>query len=409
MDVLFLSGSAELGGAERSLLDMLASLRAARPAWRLALLTPGDGPLVHDARRLGVAADELPYGPALARLGEPAAGGGADLAHLIVRAARTAGPVAGYAKRLRHRLRAIAPDIIHTHGLKAHLFAAWLNPGTARVLWHLHDYIGRRRTSTVVLRRSVHRCAGVLANSQSVADDARRALGHGVSVAPLLNGIDLARYTPEGPHLDLDGGSPRPDARAATSGTLRVGLLATFGRWKGHTTFLDACARLSPDLRIHAYIIGAPLYTTDGSQYTLAELKAYAVSRGLADRVTFTGYVAQSERALRALDIVVHASTDPEPFGLVIAEAMACGRPVIVANAGGACEIVRPDVDAVTHTPGDAASLAARICELAGDPARRVRLAHAARAAAVQRFDRGRLAADLLPIYQQVMTAGAPA
>ena len=293
MDVLFLSGSAELGGAERSVLDIMSSLRVARPTWRLHLLAPGDGPLVHEARTQGVAADALPFGPALARLGEPAAGGGADLAHLIVGALRTAGPVAGYATRLRARLRSLAPDIIHTHGLKAHLFAAWANPGTARVLWHLHDYVGRRRTSAVVLRRSVRRCAGVLANSQSVAADARVALGAGVVVAPVLNGIDLSRYSPDGPRIDLDADDRRRDGLAAKSGTLRVGLLGTFGRWKGHTTFLDACARLSPDLRIHAYIIGAPLYTTDGSQYTLDELKAYATAIGLADRVTFTGYVTR--------------------------------------------------------------------------------------------------------------------
>ncbi len=56
---------------------------------------------------------------------------------------------------------------------------------------------------------------------------------------------------------------------------------------------------------------------------------------------------------MRALDIVVHASTRPEPFGLVIAEAMACGRAVITSAAGGAAEIVESEVDALTHTPGD--------------------------------------------------------
>ena len=82
---------------------------------------------------------------------------------------------------------------------------------------------------------------------------------------------------------------------------------------------------------------------------------------------------------------------------------------MIVANAGGAREIVRPDVDAVTHTPGDAASLADRIRELASDPDRRIRLARAARAAAEQRFDRARLAAELIPVYERVVAAGAVA
>ena len=54
---------------------------------------------------------------------------------------------------------------------------------------------------------------------------------------------------------------------------------------------------------------------------------------------------------MRALDIVVHASTEPEPFGLTIAEGMASGRAVIVSAAGGAAEIVQDGVDALTCAP----------------------------------------------------------
>lgn len=400
MDLLFLSGSAELGGAERSLLDMLASLRATRPTWRLHLVTPADGPLMAEARAAGVLVTAIPFGLALARLGEPSASGGADLAHLLVRLARTAGPVANYARRLRAHIKATAPDIIHTHGLKAHLFAAWSNPGPARVVWHLHDYIGRRPTTATVLRRSASRCAAIVANSASVAEDARQVLGETVPVVPVLNGVDLRRFAPNGSRADLD----RIAGRApAGSDVVRVGLLGTFGRWKGHATFIDAVAKLPADLPVRAYVIGAPLYTTDNSQYQIEELRARAVAAGVADRVAFTGYMPRSEEALRALDVVVHASTEPEPFGLVIAEAMACARPVIVANGGGAREIVEPGVDALTHAPGDAGALAARIHELATDARRRAAMGAAGRETALRRFDRGRLANDLLPVYARAL------
>lgn len=71
---------------------------------------------------------------------------------------------------------------------------------------------------------------------------------------------------------------------------------------------------------------------------------------------------------MRALDIVVHASTQPEPFGLVIAEAMACGRAVIASQAGGAAEIIDPGENALGLPPGDAAVLAERIVQLAQMP-----------------------------------------
>jgi len=179
--------------------------------------------------------------------------------------------------------------------------------------------------------------------------------------------------------------------------------VGTFGRWKGHTTFLDAVARLPRDLAVRAYIIGGALYQTAGSQYSLDDLRRYAAERGLVDRVGFTGFVAHPEEALRALDIVVHASTSPEPFGLVIAEAMACGRAVIASDAGGAREIFTPGVDALIHTPGSAESLAARIAELARDPQARLRMGRAGRQTAERCFDRARLAADLVPIYQKTV------
>jgi glycosyltransferase involved in cell wall biosynthesis len=122
--------------------------------------------------------------------------------------------------------------------------------------------------------------------------------------------------------------------------------------------------------------------------------------------VGFTGYIDRPESALRALDIVVHASTEPEPFGLVIAEAMACGRPLVASAIGGAAEIVRVGVDALTHPAGDARMLASRILELATDSCLRARLGQAGRATAERRFDQARLAAEIVPIYRHAVGQG---
>ena len=147
------------------------------------------------------------------------------------------------------------------------------------------------------------------------------------------------------------------------------------------------------------------MYQTEGSQYSADELRQSVSSFGLSDRVGFTGFIRQPETALRALDVVVHASTSPEPFGLVIAEAMACGRAVVVSSAGGAVELVTPGVDALTHTPGDARELAAQIAALAGDRQRRDRLGRAARVTAERAFEPARLARDLVPLYRAVTAA----
>jgi glycosyltransferase involved in cell wall biosynthesis len=409
MRVLFKSGSGEMGGAERSLLDIVWSLRHAEPAWPLHLVTPADGPLLGEALALGARAVALPIGSALARIGEPANERATNgRAELLARLVRGVAPLADYRRRLRAHIREVSPDIVHTHGLKAHLFASWSNPGLAAVVWHLHDYVGRRAATASLLRHSLARCRAIIANSRSVADDARAVLDGRVPIVPVLNAVDLARFSPEGACADLDtlaGACDGPTAETGAPGAVRVGLLGTFAKWKGHTTFLDACARLPRALGVHAYVIGGSVYHTDNSQVTLADLQAHAAAAGLTGRVTFCGVVPAADPVLRALDIVVHASTDPEPFGLVIAEAMACGRAVIAADAGGARELVTPGIDALVHTPGEAASLAARINELAADAGLRTRLGAAARATALRRFDRARLAAEILPVFRRAVAA----
>ena len=393
-----MSGSAELGGAERSLFDMLASVRAARPDWHLELIAPADGPLLTEAIALGVSTSVVAHGEGLARMGEALVARSSSSLSRLSDVACAMPSLAHHGRRLRSVLHALAPHVVHTHGMKAHLLAAWLAPRTARVIWHLHDYVGRRPGSASALRRSLRRAAAVIANSLSVAEDARRALGGKVPVLPVLNGVDLDRFRPDGSRL-----GPLADGASSARSPLRVGLVGTFGRWKGQPTFIDALARLSPELGVQGVIVGGPVYRTDGSQFSLGELREYARRRGVADRLTFTGFLRDVATVLRSLDVVVHASIEPEPFGLVIAEAMACGRAVVVADAGGARELVTPDVDAVLHRPGDAAALASCISALAADPDLRRRLGAEARRTAVRRFDRARLATEIIPVYERVV------
>ena len=388
MRVLYLTAAAELGGAERSLLDILASIRQAQPAWDLSVVSGVDGPLLQRAAGLGVSTEVMPFDPALARFGERSG-------TFSIQAAMKA---LGYVALLKAALARHRPDVLHTNGLKMHVLGARAVTQPTALVWHLHDYIGSRKVSRHLLRWHARACAAVVANSESVADDARRTLGARVPVIAMYNGIDLRRFSSSGTTLDLDGLAGLP---AAPAGTVRVGLVATFGYWKGHTTFLDALARLPPELRIRAYVIGGAVYQTAASQHTLDDLKTYAARLGVSDRVGFTGFVANPDEAFRALDIVVHASTAPEPFGLVIAEAMACERAVIASDAGGARELFTPGVDALPHTPGSADSLASGIAELARDLDARLRMAHAGRQTAEKRFDRRRLASELLPVYER--------
>jgi glycosyltransferase involved in cell wall biosynthesis len=403
MGIVFLSPTGQSGGAEAALIELLAGLRESHPSWSLDVIVASDGPLVGGVRALGVPVQVLPFPPSVARLGDWSVGTGLlARATFLVRCAGIAWPAARYLRRLRSLLRDRGPAVIHTNGFKMHVLGAWAKPRDSKVLWHLHDYIARRALTAKLLRYSAHRCAAAIANSRSVADDMRTVCGSALPVHPVWNAVDLNRFSPRGPQLDLDAMSGLPSA----TDVIRVGLIATFARWKGHPTFLRALAMLPPSLRVRGYVIGGPVYETAGSQVTLEELRQEAISLGLATRVGFTGMVPDSSAAMRALDVVVHASTDPEPFGLVIAEAMACGKPVITSGAGGARELAEPGVNALVHTPGDAADLARAIETLTSNASLRARIGEAGRATAERSFTRRRLASELTPIYEGL--AGPP-
>jgi glycosyltransferase involved in cell wall biosynthesis len=207
-----------------------------------------------------------------------------------------------------------------------------------------------------------------VANSQSVADDLHAVCGAALRIFPIHNAVDLERFSPAGPALDLDRlAGLAPPVHPA----VRIVLVATMARWKGHEVFLRALKMLPADPPVRGYVIGGTLYQTEGSQYDLGDPRRLAANLGLDGRVGFTGFVDEPAAAMRALDVVVHASTQPEPFGLVIAEAMACGRAVVVSGGGGAAERVRPGEDALVHEAGRASALAERIGELARNPALR--------------------------------------
>jgi glycosyltransferase involved in cell wall biosynthesis len=277
------------------------------------------------------------------------------------------------------------------------VLAALARPPRTSVVWHVHGYLAGRVWTGRALSALASRASAVIANSASVAGDVQRVLGSKLPVQTVYNAVDLRRFSPDGSRLDLDAISGMPPA---DGGTVRVGLVGTFGRWKGHYVFLDALAKLPRAAAVRGYVIGAPIYATAGSQFSLSDLREAARQRGVEDRVGFTGFVDDVPGAMRALDVVVHASTEPEPFGMVLAEAMACGRALVASAAGGAGELFRDGVEGVSHSPGDADALASAIARLAADPVARARIAAAGRRRAEDCFDRRRLAAALVPLYR---------
>ena len=404
MRILFLNPIGSLGGAEMSLLDILAVLRDAESDWQLGLILGESGPLLTRAQALGVSAKVVPLLGKISKLGDSSGPASRTLwsrASYLLTCLRAGVDLIPYIFRLRNAVQEFNPDIIHTNGFKMHVLGPWSRRNRTPVVWHIRDYASTRPVMSRLLMLHQRWCSAAITNSQSVCRDLQRICGSKLITRCIYNRIDLANYSPEGKIADLDALSAMAPAPL---GTVRIGLIATMAHWKGHTVFLRALARLSPDLPYRAYVIGDSIYNTAGSQLTIHDLRALTAELKISDKVGFTGFMDDPASAIRALDIVVHASTQPEPFGRVVAESMACGRPVISSAIGGASEIINAGYDSMAHPPGDEARLAQRIEELAQDPELRSRIGKAARSTAERRFDRRQLAMELIPVYQGILT-----
>ncbi|MCY1036347.1 glycosyltransferase family 4 protein [Corallococcus sp. BB11-1] len=405
MRILFLNPVGILGGAERALLDLLACLRTLEPSLSPHLLVGTEGPLVEAARALGVETRALPLPPALSALGDSGLRGQGLAGGL--RFVRDSAPaallLARYGVALRRAVREAAPDLLHSNGIKTHLLTAATAGLPMPRVWHVHDFLGERPLVRRALTGLRPLASAAIANSRAVGDDARTVLG-GVPVHVVHNGVDTEHFSPgpgDGAHLDAQAGLP-----PAPEGTLRVGLVATYARWKGHDVFLEAAARLTrqaPSLPVRFYLVGAPLYRTPDSQFTDAELREHIERHGLTGRVGLVPFQSEPARVYRTLDVFVHASTRREPFGLTIAEALACGRAVVVSKESGAAEALHDGEDVLTIAPGDARALSDALLRLLQDAPLRERLATAARHTAVRCFSRERYAREILAVYRRLV------
>lgn len=384
------------------LLDWMRCLHNEHPSISVHLLAGEDGPLLDACKADGIPCEVLPFPPALHTFGSGRErpqtrspwGVLAHRTHRLLAWGGAGWACLRYRRALRRCLRRLRPDVIHSNGAKMHLLGALAKPRSALLIWHLHEYLGKRPAMRVLLSGVAARCSMMVAVSNSVAADARNALPNGSPVAVIHNAVDPDIFTAQGPALDLAGlsGLPPPP-----TGAMRIGLVATFAHWKGHAAFLQAAASVAGTHRF--YVIGGPIYATGGSQWSVDELRARAAALGIADRVGFTGFVEDVPAAMRGLDVVVHASTEPEPFGLVILQAMACGRPTVVTAIGGACELITPEETALAVPAGASTDLARAIDRLAAEPALRQRLAEAGRASAERHFSSASVAAAAIDLY----------
>ncbi len=185
-----------------------------------------------------------------------------------------------------------------------------------------------------------------------------------------------------------------------------VGILGRITHWKGHAVLLEAAALLHRQgFVVDVAVVGE---ASPGKENLAAALREQARRLGLEKHVHFVGFRADVPAVVRELDVVAHCSTDPEPFGRVLLEAMAMGTPVIGASGGAVNDIIQDKQNGRLTPPGDAPALAEAIRWFLEDPARARQVADFASVDVRRRFDLGAMAAQTLAVYYEALSPQAP-
>jgi glycosyltransferase involved in cell wall biosynthesis len=142
------------------------------------------------------------------------------------------------------------------------------------------------------------------------------------------------------------------------------GVVGNIKDWKGQDVLIRALPLLPRSIPWKCLVIGSVSTSSPASVKYGRMLEDLVREYGLTDRVVFTGYRSDVPVLVSALDIVVHTSVSPEPFGLVILEGMALAKPVVCSGHGGPVEIVEDGISGFLVQPGNPQALSERLATL---------------------------------------------
>jgi glycosyltransferase involved in cell wall biosynthesis len=218
----------------------------------------------------------------------------------------------------------------------------------------------------------------LIAVSQTVKGEYMRAGCDAERIEVIYNGIDR-RF------LDTPSSREKNSSKTQETEVLQLIYVGRLCLEKGVLILLQALDTFVNEQHkrhFHLNIFG------DGDEAYITELQTFLHKKDLTSFVTFHGKVPQDEliQHYDRADVMLIPSIWQEPFGLVVAEAMARGLPVVASNIGGPAEIISHDVDGLLVEPGDVQDLATAITMLCESPTTRQRLGQAACSTVQQRF-----------------------
>lgn len=349
------------GGAEEMLWTLLKAHDRARVRFGVAFLEAG--PFEREVAALGVATAVVPAG----QLRSP------------LRVARTVGALTRLIRRTR-------PDVVLNWMAKTQLYgapAAALSRTGAPIVWWQHLIPGGHWMDRLATRLPAA-AIGASSESSAVAQRATPPARRTVCVHP---GVELS-----GAVVPAAGPSPE---------SVVVVIVGRLQPWKGQDRAIRAVRLLrGRGLPVELLVVGGAAFGFD-EDYPAA-LEALVAELDLGEHVRFTGQVDDARPHLARGDIALNAS-EGEPFGIVLIEAMALGRPVVAVEAAGPLEITDAGRTGRLASDGSPEALAAALAPLVEDPDLRSTLGAAGRERAEREFSAVAMADGITALLESVV------
>lgn len=236
-----------------------------------------------------------------------------------------------------------------------------------------------------IFKRWLPRLHGKIAVSKPALDYVSRHLPGKYRIIP--NGIDIEHFTPNGHN--------RKEFCDSKINILFVGRLE---RRKGLVHLLNACAKAKRSFSNFRLIVVGP------GTVLRFKYKRSVEEMGLADNVVFTGFVPSDELPsyYRTADIFCAPATGGESFGIVLLEAMACGKPVVATSIGGYASVLAHGDEGLLVPPRDEKSLAHALLSLLEDKSLRQQMGTKGRIKA-ERYSWTNVARQVMEYYTSLL------
>jgi glycosyltransferase involved in cell wall biosynthesis len=388
--ILYANATADLYGASQSLLDLISHLDRRR--YHPVVLLPSGGPLTS---LLQAQDATIVIEPDLAVIRRGTLRG-RKIPRLVASLLPSVWKCVGH-------IREHAVAVVHTNT------AVILTPAVAARIcgvphvWHVRETFNEfPRSWALYSRLLIWLSSQTVCNSTDVKNQfGKLIMKYGKTIVTIPNGLDVERF---------DRVILRPELVRERYGLNKEALIVCIGRinsWKGQEVLIAAYSLIKDKIPpTKLLIVGDPF---PGNEAYLSALHALVQKLGLEGNVVFTGFVEDIPSLLAACTLFVLPSTNPEPFGRVILEAMAMRVPVIATRAGGPLDIIQDGISGILVPARDELALADAIQEVMTRPPDAWKsLQDAARERVVRFFSAERTAGAIQEIYQSLLSGVNP-